>query len=142
LRRDWRATVLLLAITLSGRALIDWQKVWTNGVRPEEQVHLIQVQSLTFPSTHAANATLVWLCLALLIPRAQRSRTILLWAAVWLVLAIGVSQSVLGLHWPTDVIGGWAFGLFWTMLLLGLSGHSLDEGTSGNSAHVHPSGRD
>ena len=134
-RREWRASILLLGITLSGRALIDWQKVWTGRVRPEDQVHLVQVQSLSFPSGHAANATLVWLCLALLVPRSARARTFAIWGAVWLSLAVGLSRVMLGVHWPSDVIGGWAFGLFWTMLLLRLSGHSVDEGTPQGPAH-------
>ena len=138
-RREWRATSLLLFITLSGRALVDSQKSWSNRVRPEDQVHLVQVHSLSFPSGHAANATLVWLCLALLVPRTRRGRTIAVWGAVWLALAIGISRCILGVHWPSDVIGGWAFGLFWTMLLLGLSGHSMDEGTPSISTHFLPS---
>jgi undecaprenyl-diphosphatase len=137
-RREWRASLLLLGITLSGRALIDWQKIWTGRVRPEDQVHLVQVQSLSFPSGHAANATLVWLCLALLVPRTARARTFAIWGAVWLSLAIGLSRVVLGVHWPSDVIGGWAFGLFWTMLLLRLSGHSVDDGTLPGPAHSLP----
>ena len=137
-RREWRATLLLLGITLSGRALIDWQKIWTGRVRPEDQVHLVQVQSLSFPSGHAANATLVWLCLALLLPRSARARTFAIWGAVWLSLAVGLSRVVLGVHWPSDVIGGWAFGLFWTMLLLRLSGHSVDDGTLLGPAHSLP----
>lgn len=137
LRREWRATLVLLAITLSGRLLIDWQKIWTGRVRPEDQVHLVQVQSLSFPSGHAANATLVWLCLALLLPRFRRSRTLAIWAAVWLALAVGASRVVLGVHWPSDVIGGWAFGLFWTMLLLRLSGYDVGEGTG--PRHALPS---
>jgi membrane-associated phospholipid phosphatase len=134
-RRDWRAALLLPLITLSGRFLVDWQKIWTDRVRPEEQVHLVQVQSLSFPSAHSANATLVWLCLALLLPRSSRMRTAAIWGAVWLALAIGVSRCLLGVHWPSDVIAGWAFGLFWTILLLRLSGHNLEEGTPGQPAH-------
>jgi membrane-associated phospholipid phosphatase len=134
-RREWRAAALLAGITLSGRLLVDWQKVWSNRVRPEEQVHLVQVQSLSFPSGHAANATLVWLCLALLLPRTARVRTFAIWAAVWLALAVGLSRVILGVHWPSDVIGGWAFGLFWAILLLRLSGRTLDEGTLPAPAH-------
>ncbi|HET9426969.1 MAG TPA: phosphatase PAP2 family protein [Allosphingosinicella sp.] len=134
IRREWRSAILLLGITLGGRALVHWQKIWTGRVRPEDQVHLVQVQSLSFPSGHAANATMVWLCLALLLPRTIRARTFAIWGAVWLALAVGLSRVVLGVHWPSDVIGGWAFGLFWTMLLLRLSGHSIDEATLPNSA--------
>ncbi len=135
IRREYRASFLLLGITLSGRALVHWQKIWSNRIRPEDQVHLVQVESLSFPSGHAANATMVWLCLALLLPRNVRARTFAIWGAVWLALAVGLSRVVLGVHWPSDVIGGWAFGLFWTMMLLRLSGHSVDEGTLPGPGH-------
>jgi membrane-associated phospholipid phosphatase len=126
-RRNWRDALLLVAITLSGRLLVSLQKDWTGRIRPDPQGHLVPVESLSFPSGHAANATLVWLCLALLLPRTGRARLVAVWAAVWLALAIGISRVMLGVHWPSDVIGGWAFGLFWTMLLLRLAGHPLEE---------------
>ena len=39
-------------------------------------------------------------------------------AALLLSLAIGVTRPVLGVHWPTDVVGGWAFGLAWVWVCL------------------------
>jgi len=128
-RRDWRAALLLPAITLSGRILVLLQKDWAGRLRPEDQQHLVAAQSYAFPSGHAANATLVWLCLALLLARGPRARPLAIWAAVWLALAVGLSRIMLGVHWPSDVIAGWAFGLFWALLLLRLSGHPLAEGT-------------
>ena len=121
-RREWRAAALLLSVTLTGRLLVSLMKDWTARVRPDAQGHLVPVESLAFPSGHAANATLVWLCLALLLPTDERGRGLAIWAAVWLALAVGLSRVMLGVHWPSDVIGGWAFGLFWTLLLLHLSG--------------------
>ena len=134
-RREWRSTAMLLAITLSGRLLVSLQKDWTARVRPDAQGQLVPVDSLAFPSGHAANATLVWLCLALLLPTNERGRGFGVWAAVWLALAIGVSRMMLGVHWPSDVIGGWAFGLFWTLLLFHLSGLRVNEGTPKPLAH-------
>lgn len=139
-RRQWWEAILLLAITLSGRLLVDLLKDWTARVRPEAQNHLVPVDTLAFPSGHAANATMVWLCLALLLPRGDRGRAWAVWAAVWLALAVGVSRVMLGVHWPSDVIGGWAFGLFWTLLLLRLSGQRFDEGTPPPLAHSSPQG--
>jgi undecaprenyl-diphosphatase len=124
-RRDWRGAVQLTGITLTGRLLVELQKDWTARVRPDAIGHLVPVDSLAFPSGHAANATMVWLCLALLLARGGRARAFAVWTAVWLVLAVGLSRIMLGVHWPSDVIGGWAFGLFWTLLLLRLSGHDL-----------------
>lgn len=127
-RRDWRGAVQLTGITLTGRLLVELQKDWTARVRPDAIGHLVPVDSLAYPSGHAANATMVWLCLALLLTRGGRGRAFAVWAAVWLVLAVGLSRIMLGVHWPSDVIGGWAFGLFWTLLLLHLSGHDLGAG--------------
>jgi membrane-associated phospholipid phosphatase len=139
-RRNWRAAALLPAITLSGRLLVSLQKDWTARIRPDAQGYLVPVESFAFPSGHAANATLVWLCLALLLPRTARARALAVWAAVWLALAVGVSRVTLGVHWPSDVIGGWAFGLFWVLLFLRLAGHPLDEGTRTRPVHFPSEG--
>jgi undecaprenyl-diphosphatase len=122
LRRDWRAALLLLAITLSGRLLVALQKGWTGRPRPEVQDQLVAVQSWAFPSAHAANATMVFLTLALLLPRTARGRGWAVGAAAAIALAVGISRPMLGVHWPSDVVAGWAFGLAWTLLLFRLSG--------------------
>ena len=126
-RRELRAASLLAVITLSGRLLVELQKDWIGTLRPEDQPHLVAAQSYAFPSGHAANATLVWLCLALLLPSSRRARLFAIWAAVWLALLVGLSRVMLGVHWPSDVIGGWAFGLFWLLAILHLAGHPVVE---------------
>lgn len=127
-RREWVSALFLLGITLSGRLLVSQLKDWTARVRPDAQGHLVPVESLAFPSGHAANGTMVLLCLALLLPTSERVRMWAVWAAVWMAIAIGATRPMLGVHWPSDVIGGWAFGLFWTLLFLHLSGLRINEG--------------
>lgn len=65
-----------------------------------------------FPSGHAMVPTVVYLMAAWLIgslhPKWGRSALI---AAALLALASGLSRIVLGVHWPTDVVGGFAAGL-------------------------------
>ncbi len=133
-RREWRSALALVAITVSGRILVDLEKNWAGRLRPADEQHLVAAQSFAFPSGHATNATLVWLCLALLLPSAPRARAFAVWAAVWLALAVGLSRVMLGVHWPSDVIAGWALGLFWALLLLRLSGHPVGEAISPSAA--------
>jgi membrane-associated phospholipid phosphatase len=134
IRHDLRAALLLAGITLSGRVLVDLQKGWIGQLRPEDQQHLVAAQSFAFPSGHAANATLAWLGLALLVPRGSRARLFAIWGAVWLAVLVGLSRVMLGVHWPSDVIAGWAFGLFWILAILSLAGHPVVEELSPSEA--------
>ena len=122
LRRDWRGALILAGVTLSGRLLVEAQKVAFGRLRPADHEPLVTIQSYAFPSGHAANATIVFLCLALLLPRTGSGRRLALWVAAVLALAVGISRPMLGVHWPSDVAAGWAFGLAWTLALLRLCG--------------------
>jgi undecaprenyl-diphosphatase len=45
--------------------------------------------------------------------------------AILLSVLIGTSRVMLGVHWPSDVVGGWAFGLLWVLLTLRLAEREL-----------------
>jgi undecaprenyl-diphosphatase len=139
-KRRFRDAALLLAVTISGRLLVEIQKVQMGRIRPQENTHLVEVHSLSFPSAHAANSAMVYLSLALLLTSTWPRRALALWAAAWLSILIGTSRVVLGVHWPSDVIAGWAFGLFWTLLLLHLAGRDLGDGTPRAVRHSSPEG--
>jgi uncharacterized protein (TIGR03382 family) len=124
-RRRWADAAILIAITASGRLMVGIQKDWLMRARPDPLEQLVAVDTYAFPSGHAANATITWLCLALLLPRTARARNAAVWAASWAAIAVGASRPMLGVHWPSDVIGGWAFGMFWTLLLLQITGRPL-----------------
>lgn len=113
-----RSGLVLIAVTLTGRALIDGQKYGIQRLRPEDLEHLVPVSSPSFPSAHAGNSMIVYLTLALVLARGTRWRGVAIACAVALSLLIGLSRSVLGVHWPSDVVGGWAFALLWVLLAL------------------------
>ncbi|MGI8705530.1 MAG: phosphatase PAP2 family protein [Sphingomicrobium sp.] len=120
-RRQFGPALLLLGSTLAGRLAVSLQKWFLGRVRPESDSPLVDVQSLSFPSGHAANSMIVYLLVALILVPPGRQRDWAAAAAVTASLLIGASRVPLGLHWPSDVIGGWAFGLLWVLLCLALA---------------------
>lgn len=119
LKRRWREAALLTGIVVGGRLTIEAQKLLFARARPDVEGHLVAVHSMSFPSAHSGNATITYLAIALcaapLLPR--RAGLAAIAAALLLALAIGLSRVALGVHWPSDVIGGWTFGLAWTLFL-------------------------
>ena len=114
-KHDAIATFLVIAV---GRILVEAQKYSIARLRPEDEVHLVPVSTPSFPSGHSANSMIVCLTLAIVFFGRTRWKYGAAALAVLLSICIGLSRVMLGVHWPTDVIGGWAFGLLWVMLAL------------------------
>ena len=114
--RRWHALTLLVA-SFTGRALVILQKAYFARLRPEEDLRLVEVHYQSFPSGHSANSMIVLLALALLLVDDPRKRRIAAAVAVALSLLVGISRPMLGVHWPSDVLAGWAFGLFWVTIV-------------------------
>jgi undecaprenyl-diphosphatase len=115
LRNDWRAPAWFLAMTLTGRLLVELQKALAMRLRPDTLEQLAPITSYAFPSGHSGNSFMVYLGAALLLARGRR-RPWALAAATLFAVAIGLTRPMLGVHWPSDVVAGWSFGLFWTLL--------------------------
>lgn len=111
-----REALLFALVTLSGRLAILAQKIAVGRMRPDQEEHLVVVRSLSFPSAHTANSMIVFLSFAL-IAAPPRHRAAAVAAALAGTLIVGLSRPMLGVHWPSDVLGGWAFGAAWVMLL-------------------------
>ena len=116
-----RAALVLLIASFSGRLLVILEKAYFARLRPEEDLRLAEVHYQSFPSGHAANSMIVYLAIALLAFDDPRRRRVAVAGALLLSFLIGLSRPMLGVHWPSDVVAGWAFGLFWTLLVIGLS---------------------
>ena len=126
-RRD--AAVLVLALA-AVRVLVGVQKHLIGRVRPDV-THYMTETSFSFPSGHSANAAATYLALALFLTRSRVARAL----AVLLVLAVGLSRVALGVHWPSDVIGGWAFGSFAALLAAQAQGRVRPSAANGESGH-------
>jgi membrane-associated phospholipid phosphatase len=113
-----RLALVLLAVTLIGRGLGELQKYEIARVRPDIEPHLVVVQTSSFPSGHATSSMIFYLTFALALGAGTRWLKPAAAAAVVLALAIGTSRVMLGVHWPSDVIGGWSFGALWVLMTL------------------------
>ncbi|HEX6740346.1 MAG TPA: phosphatase PAP2 family protein [Sphingomicrobium sp.] len=116
-----RLPLVLIAIVLVGRGLSEAQKYWIARVRPDLEPHLVVVKTSSFPSGHAASSMIFYLTVALALTAGTRWHRAAAAGAILLSLAIGASRVMLGVHWPSDVIGGWAFGLLWVLITLRLA---------------------
>jgi undecaprenyl-diphosphatase len=128
--RRKRRTALLLIMVFGGRFLIELQKIIIDRPRPGVSPHLVAVNSYSFPSSHAANAMITFLAIGLLLPVRQRNRAIAVGIGLAFALQVGISRVMLGVHWPSDVVGGWAFGLLWVMICMRLASVRPDAETS------------
>ncbi len=107
--------------------------------RPEVVPHLVEVTSLSFPSGHSMNSAIIYLTLAVMISRTfkeRRARIFVIGVAGLLVLTIGFTRLYLGVHYPTDVLGGWTVGAAWA-LAMGLIATRLQE-----DRKIEPPGED
>ena len=117
LRRRQRAA-LLVAMALMGAGLIDSSlKLFYGRVRPAAFFSDYPAPtSYSFPSGHTLFATTFFGGLAVLLwPRLRHplARALVCLAATGLILLIGFSRIYLGVHYPSDVLGGLAAGTVW-----------------------------
>ena len=111
-RNQTRLAIIVVAIALGGRILIEGIKLSVHRLRPALDAHPVTLHSLSFPSAHAANSMIVFPLLAMIFaPAARRLPWVVL--GVVLSLLIGASRSLIGVHWPSDVLAGWSFGAAW-----------------------------
>lgn len=120
LRGDRGIAVLLAATVFGERLVMDGFKIIAGRPRPAFDAHPVMTHSSSFPSGHSANSMAVFVAIALIVAPPAWRRPVVAFAALMAVL-IGASRPYLGVHWPSDVIGGWALGLIavWIALKAG-----------------------
>ena len=118
--RRWRSAISLALIVLGGRIAVEALKLAIERPRPHFSPYPVEIASLSFPSGHAANSMITFLALALIVAPA-RYRAAAVAAATSASVLIGSTRPLLGVHWPSDVVGGWAFGIAWVVIGVELS---------------------
>ncbi|HEX6932222.1 MAG TPA: phosphatase PAP2 family protein [Streptosporangiaceae bacterium] len=119
--RSWTPLVVL-AVTAAGVAglTVVFKEVLGRSRPPLAQA-VAAADGFAFPSGHAAAAAAVcgaaaWLC-GLRI-RSWLGRTLVWAAAAMLAALVGISRVYLGVHWTSDVLGGWAVGVLWMAVVV------------------------
>ncbi|WP_342378336.1 phosphatase PAP2 family protein [Myxococcus stipitatus] len=119
LARRYRTVLLVLVATVGGTLLNGGLKHLFARPRPSVVPHLQHVVSTSFPSGHAMLSAIVYLTLGGLLAQLaepRRLKAYILTVALLLPLLVGLTRVYLGVHYPTDVLGGWVAGLAWALL--------------------------
>lgn len=113
------AALAVFVAVSGGQFLSTLLKLGFDRPRPDLVPHAVAVYTASFPSGHSMMSAVTYLTLGAMLARvdARRSHKIyLLGLALLLTLVVGVSRVYLGVHWPSDVVGGWAVGAAWALL--------------------------
>ena len=119
LQKQYNAMWLILAATIGGALISFGLKEIYSRDRPNVVEHLMIVTSFSFPSGHSMMSAVVYLTQGALLARIQPKKSLhvyIITIALLLTFFIGISRIYLGVHYPTDVLGGWSVGLAWASL--------------------------
>jgi len=115
-RKQYRAAFLLALTVMLERLTVDGLKMIVGRPRPGFDLHPVMTSSSSFPSGHSANSMAAFVAVAVIVtPPAWRRFALI--SAICLSIVVGLTRVFLGVHWPSDVAGGWTLGL----LIVGLA---------------------
>jgi membrane-associated phospholipid phosphatase len=139
LSRTWRPVPWVVPAILGIGPLTEALKNLFGRVRPDFAEGGARYESLSYPSGHSSGiATLVTVALVLAWPRLfPRARVWCVAAGGALVLVVGLTRMWLGVHYLSDVLGGWSLGLAWSLAVALVVG-----GLPGGRSALRPRERD
>jgi undecaprenyl-diphosphatase len=111
-----RVALFLLFAILGGLLLSSMLKSGFDRPRPDLVSHGSHIYTSSFPSGHSMLSAVVYLtggALLAIVQSAHRVRVYLVSCSILTTLLVGVSRVYLGVHWPSDVLAGWAAGAAW-----------------------------
>jgi undecaprenyl-diphosphatase len=119
LHRKYHALIFLVCAVGGGLLVSTLLKNAFDRPRPQVVPHLSIIATSSFPSGHSMLSAVTYLTLGGLLARLsprQVEKVYFLGVALLLTGLTGFSRLLMGVHWPTDVLGGWAAGLVWSLL--------------------------
>ena len=125
IRRQHQLAAYLVVTGLGALALDPAIKALVGRLRPLVPSPVATAPGYSFPSGHVLDATVFYGVMLLvflpIIPR--RLRKLAIGLVIALVIAIGFSRVAIGVHYPSDVIGGWLLGVAWLAITAHAFGH-------------------
>jgi undecaprenyl-diphosphatase len=111
-----RAAAFVFAAITGGLLLGIALKTGFDRPRPDLVSHGSMVYTSSFPSGHSMLSAMVYLTCGTMLAAVHTERRVqiyLISCAIVLTSLVGISRVYLGVHWPSDVLGGWAVGAAW-----------------------------
>jgi undecaprenyl-diphosphatase len=137
IRRNYQLTAYLVVTGLGALALDPAIKLLVGRLRPMVPTPVAMAPGYSFPSGHTLNATVFYGVMLLvflpIIP--PRLRKLAAGLVVAIVVLVGISRVALGVHYPSDVAGGWLLGVAWLGITAHAFGHWRAE-TGQNARHL------
>jgi len=121
LKKEWASIFALTVSVIGGEAIISALKHLAGRTRPDIIPHLTGADGFSFPSGHAFMAVSFFAAASYLLIQKFKSkaeRVIILTVGAFFILAVGFSRVYLGVHWPTDVLGGYILASVWIALVM------------------------
>ncbi|HKS50272.1 MAG TPA: phosphatase PAP2 family protein [Pseudonocardiaceae bacterium] len=126
LRRSW-LPLLIIVLGGTGIAVINTTvKRMVSRSRPPQLTAVLGEHGFSFPSGHTTGTTVVWLLSAWMVGRwviGRGAGRVVVWvAALLMIIAVGAARVYLGVHFPSDVLAGWALGSAWAVTIALVAG--------------------
>lgn len=109
---------LALTIGLGAGVFNKILKLYFKRERPDIQP-IIQEHGYSFPSGHSMGSMILYGCLAFVLFKVYKHKWAKLCGAIIgiiMILIVGISRIYLGVHYPSDVVGGYIAGAFWLII--------------------------
>ena len=114
-----RFSIALIAVSVTGAgALTTVLKEIFARPRPPVEYRAVEALQMSFPSGHSFIAATLYLTIGALLTGIAPTRGMKIYimaVAIVLVVLVGLSRIYLGVHYTTDVLGGWCAGVIWAI---------------------------